>query len=362
MLLTAIVFSACSNFDWEDNHNTTLSDFRIMTQDTTIVINQDHSNINDDADFTWSKSKAGDNTAVFYKILFSTTDDFSNPIYEVETENLSTYNEAHVSFKTLNIIAEQAGIEQGKTGILKWTVRASNGVVQKKISDIRSITLTRPTGFAYNPDKIILKCKGTDDVVLKKIDDGIFEAFTNMVSGTYSLYESGSKIGRHFGIDHSVLSENGDFLPVKSGINHIYINFNTAQAQIAYVQGIGLWYSGINDVVAVMAPTGNMALWTTTYQFNALNQDYRYKFRITEELNTGTTQQSFYGYARQSATNQTATTADNYFYLFKENGLSQSDYCFKFNNRGLHDGKTLKITIDLRPSTVNYTHSVIVVQ
>jgi hypothetical protein len=126
---------------------------------------------------------------------------------------------------------------------------------------------------------------------------------------------------------------------------------------------MALWYSAANDVVAIMNEADDhSAKWSTNYLFTPQSNDFRYKFRMTEELPDGTVKQSFFGYTSKNATNQNATTAEKYFYLFKENGMSQSDYCFKFNNRGLHADKNLLIEVDMTPAATNYTHKVTVVE
>ena len=79
-----LVLGSCSNFDWNQNHDTTLTDFQITTTDADVVIAEDKSNIGETMSFKWSASQAADYTTVFYKILFSASTDFSNPVYQAE--------------------------------------------------------------------------------------------------------------------------------------------------------------------------------------------------------------------------------------------------------------------------------------
>jgi hypothetical protein len=360
----AILFflGSCSNFDWDQNHDTTLSDFQITSTDATVVIAEDKSNINETTNFNWTASKAADYTTVFYKVLFSKSTDFSEPIYQAETEKLSTVNNAELTNDELNIIAEKAGIAQSGTGTIYWTVVASNGIAKKTCPDIRSITITRPSGYAYNPANIQISGKGLERVNMKKLDEGVFEAYVYLQNGDYTLYEKGSKTDRHFGILNGVLTEDGSLTTVKDNkLHHIVIDFNNATASISTVNEMALWYSAANDIVAVMTESeDHSARWSTNYLFVPENNDFRYKFRMTEEYANGDIQQYFFGYASKNATNQTSTTAEKYFYLVQENGMTQSDYCFKFNNKGLHANKNLLIEVDMTPGVTNYTHSVIV--
>ena len=117
-----LVLGSCSNFDWNQNHDTTLTDFQITTTDADVVIAEDKSNIGETMSFKWSASQAADYTTVFYMILFSASTDFSNPVYQAETEKLSTVNSTELTNNELNIIAEKAGIAQSATGKIYWTV------------------------------------------------------------------------------------------------------------------------------------------------------------------------------------------------------------------------------------------------
>ena len=359
-----LALGSCSDFDWNQNHDTTLTDFQITTTDADVVIAEYKSNIGETMSFNWSASKAADYSTVFYKILFSASTDFSNPVYQAETEKLSTMNSTELTNNQLNIIAEKAGIGQSGSGKIYWTVVASNGIVKKQCADVRTINITRPSGYAYNPENIQISGKGLERVGMKKLDDGIFEAFVYLQDGEYTFYEKGSKTDRHFGFSTTTLTEGTSFSALKSNkIHHIVIDFNTSTSTITAVNELALWYSAANDVVAIMNEADDhSAKWSTNYLFTPQSNDFRYKFRMTEELPNGTVKQSFYGYTSKNATNQNATTAEKYFYLFKENGMSQSDYCFKFNNRGLHADKKLLIEVDMTPSAANYAHSVTVVE
>lgn len=98
-----LALGSCSDFDWNQNHDTTLTDFQITTTDADVVIAEDKSNIGETMSFNWSASKAADYSTVFYKILFSASTDFSNPVYQAETEKLSTVNSTELTNNQLNI-------------------------------------------------------------------------------------------------------------------------------------------------------------------------------------------------------------------------------------------------------------------
>lgn len=363
MFIASAMVSSCTDFDWDQNHDTTLTEFDITTQDnTTVVIADDKSNIDEEHTFEWTGSKAADYSQVFYKVVFSLSDDFSNPVYELEPENLGTANTITVTNKTLNIAAERAGIKQLGTGTLKWTVRATNGIATRMSNSIHTMTITRPSGFAYNPDMVNIEGDDMQATAMRKLEDGKFEMFVFLGTGKYVLKELTSTVNRSFGIDGTTLTEDGVITPVvPNSVHHIVVDYNTASASIKAVTEVGLWYSAANDVVAVMEPSLNKtATWSTDYLCEVVKRDYRYKFRLTEKDATGEESTTFYGYSRSVAGYQTASSPATYFYLYPEAKASQSSYCFRFNNTGLHEGKTLRITVDLQPELENYTHSVTV--
>ena len=122
---------------------------------------------------------------------------------------------------------------------------------------------------------------------------------------------------------------------------------------------VGLWYSAANDVIAVMQPALNKsAVWSAEFDFNVEKNDYRYKFRMKEMHGDGSSTTVFYGYQKSTAGFQNSSSPAAYFELYPEDGESQSSYCFRFNNTGLHAGKKLRVTADFTPVLSNYTHKV----
>ncbi len=64
-----------------------------------------------------------------YEIAFDKeAGDFSKPVYKMVTDNGGVYNKATVTHKTLNLVANLAGIPSLGTGSkLKWTIYSSKG-------------------------------------------------------------------------------------------------------------------------------------------------------------------------------------------------------------------------------------------
>ena len=91
--------------------------------------------------FEWSSSLAADGNAPQYEVVFDKVDgDFSNPIYRQTSDDLGTRNYATISHKVLDKVAQMAGVANGETGTVKWTVVSSRGIVSKTSSLSRTLT------------------------------------------------------------------------------------------------------------------------------------------------------------------------------------------------------------------------------
>lgn len=362
ILAVCAAMTSCTDFDWDTNHETTLSGFDIESGD--IAVDLTDGSVLPDYEHTisWNASKAEDYSQVFYKVLFSTDGDFSNPVYELEPAKIGTENSLKISNRTLNIIAEAAGVPQSSTGSVKWTVKASNGINSIFAGSVHTLTVTRPEGFAFIPENVALRNADEGTSMMKKLSDGVFEVFAYMGDGNFDIVEQGASGKAHtYGISGNTLVSGSLVTAVSKGkVHHLTIDFNKAKATITSVEEVAVWYSGANDVIAVMNPfDDNTARWRSTFLFEMVDSDLRYKFRFTEKDASGAVATKFYGYASVTSRPQTGSSPASYFYLVPEAGESQSDYCFSFN-RTLHRDKQLTLVVDMSPEIDNYTHTVTV--
>lgn len=355
-----MLLTSCTDFDWHDDHNAGLSSFTIEgPTDLIVEISEDRSDIDETVTISWNPCQASDYSTVFYKVVFSPTGDFEHPAYEIETSQLSTSCTAEITKRELNIMAERSGVKQNASGSVKWSVMASNGLVSKLSDSEGSITVSRPGGYAYNPEYIALYSDGGQLGMMRRISDGVFELFAKL-SGSCELREMASTIDRSFGITGTVLEEGGVLTPVESGsFHHIVIDFNTATASLKSIEEVGLWYSGENKVVARMTATGDAPIWECQWHFDVVDEDYRYKFHLSEKDADGNLSELFYGYSRRTAANQSASSPLSYFQLYVEDGLSQSDFCFRFGRNNYQAGHTLGISVDFSADIEAYTHTVV---
>lgn len=353
-----LLLTSCTDFDWNQSHDTTLSGFDITSSDITVDLTDADVDMDAVHVIEWDKSHAADYTQVFYKVLFSSDGDFDNPDYSLEPALIGIDTKVELSNRTLNIIAEAAGIAQNSAGSLKWTVRATNGVASAMAESVHTLSVSRPAGFAYIPDAVDLVDDNGLVNMLKTVSPGVFEGYVYLKDGSYSVVDHNATSGHTYGISGASLVMDAGITPVKQGrIHHVTVDFNKASAYIASVEQVGLWYSGANDVIADMTPAeNNTAMWSTTFLFESIDNDLRYKFRFTEEDGAGNKTERFYGYASAVSRPQTSSSPASYFYLIEENTPSQSSYTFSLN-RTLHNNKNLSVTVDMRPEVENYTHT-----
>jgi hypothetical protein len=394
-LLSAL--TACNNYDWDVNHNTTLSPVKLISEDINADIELNYrdsiNNLGNIHTLRWEKVEAADFSTVFYKVLFYTSDE-SHPVHVGNPEKNGIENSLSLNEKELNIIAEKAFIPQNATGKISWKICASTGINEIYSTESRTITISRPDGYAYYPEQISLSGSafvsgdeetGTSCSMRKimreitingkkeKFFDGEFDVYVYLHNGSFSLKEEG--ITRRF-----YISENNELqelskeefdvkenIPVAEGkIHYMYLNFKNSTARLTSIDAVELWYSGTGDVYGELTRTDvRTPRWSMTKKIDLVNYpatlpDYRYKFRLTETNRKGNTGYVFLGASARTVSNIKPDTEASYFEL-TEIDDSRSDYCYKFSLDG-HNGKTLAFVVDLHPEIEFYRHYITIVE
>lgn len=362
-----LLLGSCISYDWDENNGTTLSPFSLSNPDLQIEINEN--NKTETEQLSWEKSHAEDYSLVFYTVLFSTTaDDFSAPFYTMETKTVGSDAFLSLTFDELNVIAEKAGIPQESTGNIYWSVVASNGVSSTPSSNTGKITITRPLGYAYNPTGLYLLQEGDDETSMQTLrmvaqegGTGEFEIFVELSADKkfYLIETLDNKTTRHFAIDGSklVMGDDKSTSPLASGVHRIYVNFNDASASIARISKIEVWYDATQACLGEMTQLANEMKWTLSYQFSAVDNNFKYKFRMTEVAADGSTHLAYWGASAKEPVSQTTSTKADYFYLYP---VADDSYnCYRLS-RTMHNNKNLTFEVDLSTSAAWYTHRVIV--
>lgn len=95
--------------------------------------------------FRWTKSKpAAGGPAISYRVLFSLTDDFTNPLFTLNSNAVPADTTATISYKAMNDSLLAHGLTSLATPAnLKWTVVASSGTWKQQADYINDLVIVR---------------------------------------------------------------------------------------------------------------------------------------------------------------------------------------------------------------------------
>jgi hypothetical protein len=383
LLAVAACCTSCYNYDWEAQHETSLTAFSISTPDLQKAIEINYADsityFGNETRLEWEKSASADFSKVFYEVQFYNAGTPDVVVHKQITGYGQIENFLALTEKDLNVIAEKAGIAPNSTGEVFWRVRAGNGINEIFSDNSKKLTITRPAGFAYYPEKILAvgAAAGEKALELKRIQDrdkytGEYELFLYLSDGQFYLTEKDSDRRFYISPDGSlkeVFGEEKQSLvnsSITAGkIHRLKINMKTSTAVFVAVEAVDLWYSGTNDILGTLQQVDvKIPYWALIQPVELAGEgtatDYRYKFRVTQKDIAGEQSSSFWGYSSITAPNQSATSQPSYFYLYEVDD-SQSNYCYKFN-RTDHHQHTLRIDVDFRPEAEQFTHRIFIVE
>lgn len=202
--------------------------------------------------FEWEKAHAADNSIVYYDVLFDKEGgDFSKPVYVVTSDNKGISSGATITHKTLNKIAQLAGIELGQVGTLTWTVRSSRGLNASMAGATRSIALVRINNVDdLEGAQLLIKGEGSEDGQPVKFTGtiGEYEIYTKLIGGK-SYYFSASAAGaeRMFTINdngtsfrETTTTTPGVATVSETGIYRIKLDFGAAAASVEKITKLEL--------------------------------------------------------------------------------------------------------------------------
>ncbi|MET3978637.1 hypothetical protein ABIB62_001206 [Mucilaginibacter sp. UYP25] len=301
---------------------------------------------------------------ILYEIAFDKeSGDFSKPVYKVVSDGGGAKTEITLTHKDLNKIANSAGIASSSTGKLKWTIIASKGTNAKPSSASRTLQLERPAGFAENPAELYVTGSATEGgadiskaVKLRKIEDGIFEAYTSLKTGDYYLTDKNTDGGKKYYIENGLIKEGTTATTVTGAQKAFRLNFDftSATAKSVEIQSVGLFMSAYNTEIGTLNYIGNGTFETPKtavefYQFS-WGRDERYKFIIHTAAGLE--------YVGSSAQNNDAPAGKpaSYFYLLPVTN-DQWNNTYKFDPSA--DKKNVKVDVTFGPDA--YTHKVTVI-
>lgn len=316
--------------------------------------------------FEWAAAKTGNQTPVYYKVLFDKEGgNFSAPVQISTPAALGAKTTLTLSHRDLNKIANKAGIKALEKGKIKWTIVASNGVVADTAADSKVLELERPAGFAENPADVFLTGSATEggtDVIkaakFKKLSDGVFELYASLNAGTYNIIDKTTGTPLSFALEGALIKEGAAAnSPVATQtVYRINLDFNTATAKLTEIQEVGLWFAAYNKITNVLTYDG-AGVWKAAdmaivFKQESWGKDDRYKFRIVEKDMNGVVKNVSQASSSKDNNKPNSSTAASYFY-FKSNDSSQWDYTYKFEKEAAKADLLVKFQGD------NYTHQVV---
>jgi starch-binding outer membrane protein SusE/F len=318
--------------------------------------------------FEWEAAQAADGALVTYEVAFAgSAGDFNSPIYKVVSDGNGVQNRATVSHKTLNQIANYAGIASLATGEVKWTVLASKGNNVKPAEQTRNLQITRPAGFSDLPADVYLTGEATEAgtnvtqaLKMRQTANGEYEIYTSLKPGSYAFVDRPTESARTFSIDGALIKEGGTTaFTGDAKVYRISLDFNNAAAKLTQIEEVGLWFSPQKAVIVTLPYVGN-STWkveNTPIEFfqEGWGRDERYKFRLTVKDASGQQSTEFMGSVNADNQRPDANTPESFYYLVPVNN---SDYDFTFKFRSELDKAKADIAVLLSPELTHYTHQI----
>lgn len=389
LLMSTIYLSSCK--EEIDVHDTKIVAFDLAPTepDRNVVITRtDTTYTSTDAiALRWNRTSAENGTPVYYSVVFAGENgSFENPAYSIASNSLGWRDTLKVSSELLNIVAERCGIPANQSGIIKWKVKAGNGVVSVLSNNESKFQVTRPLGFAEYPTSLYMLGSATEagDSLTSAIKGsyvrkGTFEFITTLKSGNYFFTDKKTP-SKNYQVTNGVISYGNSSVSPASAkqLYRIRMVFYKGQSNIFEIQKMEMIMPNIASG-ATTAPTKGLSIAQLDYagngvwkklNFPALKPDgtditngIQYKFRMTGVFAGDTTPtEYYYGYFTDSDPIANAKVPDNtspesYFYCKETNNLDKNYYRF-----GNAKGKKLNVTIYLTPGLKNYYHNCTIIE
>lgn len=291
--IVAGAFTSCSDPIEEDSVDPTIElkavNSLISPANNTVI--ELSSDLKASENFEWTHSEASEGESPKYEIIFFLENETpAKPLYKIfaNTKNSITIN--HIK---LDEISAKAGIELGKRGTIKWTVRAYINTISEMSKDTKSIVIQR---LKENKQitKLYLTGRGTEfgediseAMEFTKTSDTKYIIYSELIAGQPFNFINdikGDEI-RSFSLSNNkIVEDDGEAKINKSGIYKIDVDFSTGIVNMKEVTNISLYYCIKHQAIALQY-TGR-GIWETLslIQFSkeSWGDETRYKFKMSE--------------------------------------------------------------------------------
>ena len=317
--------------------------------------------------FQWTASSTQD--LVLYEVAFDKPDgDFSKPIYKVLSDGSGVQAQATITQKILNTVASLAGIQASSSGTFKWTVIVSKATNAKVGTANHTIQVTRPAGFAVLPATLYLTGTATEQgadlskaIALKKTGDGIFELYTSLQAGSYTLVDKTTGTPTVYSIQNnsSVQLDGSTTVTGTKNVYRIAIDLSAAAATLTKIVSVGLWSAPDNKIWFTLPYIGN-SQWEIDHTPIIIPQesygaDSRYKYQFVVMNSAGVQSMEWYGSVNSDNPDPNSGSPLSYWYMYPVNS-SQFDYCYKLDPSV--NNKNCNINVNYSPGIPNYTNTI----
>lgn len=201
---------------------------------------------------SWDGGGAVNGTYVLYELVMDVQNgDFSEPIH-TQVADLGGIQCITLSYKQLNVIARNAGVEPEQTATLKWTVKASKGGISKIVESAKKMTITRGAGISVIPEKLYLYGTATEEngvggQEFRRSADGTFMIYTKLQAGTINFKNSSGTGATEYYYDKATgkLKEaNGDYeLTGDERLVKVVVDFNALTMDIKSVNKLCIMWA-----------------------------------------------------------------------------------------------------------------------
>lgn len=252
--------------------------------------------------FEWAPSVAEDGGYITYEVLFDKADgDFSAPIAVKNSQLTGSKASLSISAKELNEVAALAGIENAKTGQIKWTVRAGKGLFQQTYTQANVLTVSRINLVDPLPTAITLKGEAVEDpegISLipayldgKALGAGVYECFTKISDGEFTVVD---ELDRYYSLKSNgrikhIVDGSSTANSMKAGIYWFKIDFSAMTYTAIQVNQIeyyaASWADNSMNTRRVTLNYAGKGVWEMLDYDNAISKntsnDSRHRFDMT---------------------------------------------------------------------------------
>ncbi|MDR2955221.1 MAG: SusE domain-containing protein [Prevotella sp.] len=319
----------------------------------------------DVVEFEWGKAEASSGVTPIYEVVFiKEGGDFNKPLSTVKTGNSGKDSKMNITHRQLDQIAESAGIAEGESATLSWSVNASSSSLKVIAAQSNKITLTRTKPFVV-PTTLYITGEATESgtsvdnaLEFTRLSSGKFEIFTKLnASQVYKITDSKSQSTlRYFHVKNGKIEDgDGESKVSKQAVYRITVDFNTGDVTFVEVNNFRLIFCINENMIVNLKYDGN-GTWKSDVNLIFLPNEWwgkedRYKFKMNV-IENNVAKDIVWG--TKIATDGRPDGQDSYYYM--KESFDNDIWAAKWKLKGEYDKNYIVVTASLQGGK-EYTHS-----